>query len=936
MANTPSTVWPVNELGEIVFDEGQGSNYVTGFVSDGFVPTTTSGKVAAVMRNKPTGSLPMVMIGGDHAYRAWYGNKGDDGMMAAYQNYGIKPYIAICTDPLTGAAPTGDGCLSWQQLLQIKNAGAEIHAHGVKHPAIWEQISTGIAVWYTGNDSSATGQVTYTNVGAQPVPANVQLVSSSNNDNITLPVASYPTLELLAAAINATGKWGCEVDTSLPAGTPSAYLLGHVSPITLTKLPFTAVGFSVGGGAILLRYEGTAYKRMVISRPYNSNNITLYGDGVQLANWNALTQTTLSSLVSAINSLGVSGLTANLCTNGNLSNWTSRSYNSLTGNESTLCLKFFENLELGQRTVSLDSCYMSRSKVIQNQQETCAATAASNGVELKGFIQSGSNYFPWTIPGASKFISHRCSPNLISVGPVMGISRTSKQPNAHIHQNINSPRILCYYSGVGTATIELDAKGFLNGVVTGAPNSFSFDLKQPAYATIKQVIDAVSAVSGWSATAFGLSTQASPNHDSSSVLFRGASPYNAKNTIGYNGAPISASVVGLQRERAALDALVDSKGFYINRLIHSIYADGSSKFTGLTAGAIAPEYGDCSEYTFNGALSYIQKLVQAGKIQQVTPYEFALARQSAPAPDNYVFNPHFVSSGETLLVDESNQTRVPSGAGARIPGWVTSGASSNIASMTAQDGVLTITTTSNASINPVTQYITLERGKEYEMGMDVEMVGVSSGGYLRLQIVKSRKLLPLNSPRETAGTEGFLSHAVYGNQTVVQRFFIDDDNANPLGQIIGNVAEPFNLSTNKQISLNIDNVGVISNIDCSSGAVSNTAVTAAEVAAAINAAIKASGTYPAEFWNAASAVAGKVVITSPYRRTVDTVFAVQVTAGTADAQTAIFGSNNNKAYSPNIKRASAVDFPYQLTVAVAAQGTIKLSNVYIKEVKENV
>ena len=48
MANTPSTVWPVNELGEIVLANGKGTTNVVGFVNEGFIPTTPDNTVPAV------------------------------------------------------------------------------------------------------------------------------------------------------------------------------------------------------------------------------------------------------------------------------------------------------------------------------------------------------------------------------------------------------------------------------------------------------------------------------------------------------------------------------------------------------------------------------------------------------------------------------------------------------------------------------------------------------------------------------------------------------------------------------------------------------------------------------------------------------------------------------------------------------------------------
>ncbi len=45
---TETNVWPVNELGEIVFEAGAGTNNVVGYLNSSFIPTTISGKKVPV------------------------------------------------------------------------------------------------------------------------------------------------------------------------------------------------------------------------------------------------------------------------------------------------------------------------------------------------------------------------------------------------------------------------------------------------------------------------------------------------------------------------------------------------------------------------------------------------------------------------------------------------------------------------------------------------------------------------------------------------------------------------------------------------------------------------------------------------------------------------------------------------------------------------
>lgn len=892
----------------------------------------------------PDATKPIVMIGGDHAYAMWYGTNGNDGMAAWYAKYGVRPYCAINTDTSTGTAPGSSGCMTWLQTAAIQSKGAELLSHGTTHPNNWEQISSGIAVWYTGADAGTpTGQVTYSNVTQHPVPANLVLTSSASTDNVTLSLVTYTTLATLAAAIIATGKWNCEIDPSLPTNTPTANLIGQVSAVNLTKSSSTAGGFAVGGALILLTYTGTAYKRVICYRSYNSNLFIIMADGVQIGSWSLTSGSfnTLTLLVAAINALAITGLTATLCNNGGVSAVGSRSYVSLTGKEATTAIGFQENVGLGQRTISLDCCYMSRAQVIINQQTVSQTTAQSNGVTLQGFAQSGSSYYPWTIPGNSAFQNHRHNGFLNSYSPVASISRVTSQPNALTHQNIQGAYLRFYYTGAGTtATIQLTSGSLLVGTVTGSgsgTDSFSFDVTNGSYNTIKKIRDAVQAINSgvWTVTSLGLSISASPNHDPSSVLTTGLAALDAKNVIGYTGAQIPASAVSLSREIAALDALADCPGFYYYRLAHKVIYDGSSGFSGMSAVDPYPAYGDISESALDGTLSHMQALIQAGSIINLTPNQFAKIRQISPKPTNFVFNPNFrYSSGENLLVNETSASAVPNGAGHRIPGWDINGSSVGISAISIANNALTITTTSATGINPFNQQIQLEPKKEYEFGADVTLTNFTSGGYVRLQLLSQQKNPPYTSPRDS--TVGFYTQPIYDSQTVVRRFYIDNDDLYPLAQMIGNVTEPFNLSTNNQIGLNVDGVATIANINCALGAVNSSAVTAAEVANAINIAIQNSGSYGAEFWKCASAVAGKVMITCPYRRSAETTFSIITSAGSADAQTAIFGSTNNKSYSPNIKSASASDFLYLFTMSINIIGVVTIANPYIKEIRENV
>ena len=785
---------------------------------------------------------------------------------------------------------------------------------------------------YTGAEAGTpTGIISTTLVGQQPTPNVITLTSPLGGDTQTFAVSTYTTMATIQAAIVATGKWQALIDPSLDSSTPTAKLIGHVSAINLTRSKTDAVGFACGGGALTVAYTGQQYKRIHIYRNVGSSNIVILGDGVQLGAW-TVTTITLAALMSNINSLGVTGLTAALCNNSGVSNNSCHSYNSLQGYENAGCIAFGEFIEVGKNPIVLNHYTMGRTKVISNQFKVSQSVAAANGVTLNNFSQSGGYFYPSTCPGVTPYQIHRGNTQIATQFPGGYVINTAAQQNFSYHQQAILVGVKVYCSSA--ATLQLTSAGLLIGTAT---NSFSLDLTSGSYATIKQVVDAINGTSGWSATAPGLSVAVSPNHDASSVLEFGQGPFAVPAGLSNGqGVFITASNLSKQREIAALYALADSQGFYTQKLVHKLISDGSSAFTGMAAVDQIKTTGDLTESAFAGMLATAQSLAAAGKIQIMTPNQFVNMRAMLNKPANLVFNPKFKNSissgaGDRLLAFEGSPNILSFGD--RVPGWgLWSTNTGNVtAASISPDGVFSITTNSTSTVNPFYQYVQLEPGFEYEFGADVEFVNCAASPTVRFSLFSVNKAAINSSPSETA-SQGYRFRTIGDNNSISQTFFVDKTPNREFAQLISKNAEPYNLSTNNQIGLNIDNRGVIANINCSTGAVSAAAVTAFECVAAINAGIKASGTYPAEFWNCASAIGGKVVITSPYLRSVEAFPAVVTSAGPADAQTTIFGSTNNKIYSGlnTVNRAS--DYVYQLALGINASGTINISNIYIRQI----
>jgi hypothetical protein len=889
----------------------------------------------------------ILLLGSDHAYQQIYGTNGSDGMAGLSKANGITMYDAMNTAVGNPNSPDSPSHMTWAQIKQMADTNLiDPLSHGVTHPTSWDRINTGVTVVYLGSGATCTGIVNYTVVNSIPVSTSFQVTSSNPADSATFLFSTYPTLAELAAAVNATGRYLMTLDHALPGSAPSTNLMGLVSATPIDKINETIGAFACGGG-ILLSYTGSTYSRVSVARNSASAAIQLFADGVSLGpgpGWALLNPlyNTLSKIVLAINGLGISGLTAKLCDNAGATNIAA--YNYLSGNEASTNLAFCANKDIMLVPVSWDSITTSRSTMIGRQFSGSYAAALAKGVAFSGFAYSGGDFFPWTMPAYAGLPNwhFRSTPRDRVYSPAATVVYEPAQPNVRDNQNIAGARIAPYYRGLGaTATVERTATGLLIGVVNGSaadPDSFSFDLNSAPYDTIAELKTAIEGIGGggkWGFNSVGVSTAPFPNHDPSTVLAVSAPRSALNRTGGEPGAHIPADAITVSRANAALDALATSPGFYSDILVHKVLYDGSTGLAGMND-STTPDtnYADMSEFAFNQMLIHAKGLIDNQQIVPMRVSDFHKVRASGyPAPPNLVFNPSFkYSAGENLRVDESAATMI-NGGGKRIPGWILSGGAPGISAISISDSAFNITTTSENSILPLFQIVTLQQGVKYEFGADIEFApGTSPFGYARMFLQPVRGKFPYNSPRET--NPQIMTEAAVTSQCMQRHFELYLPSVSPLPTLIANRTEPFNLSTNKNIRLNLDGIGVTADINCAASAANPNAVTAKEVANAINAALTATANYPAEFYSAASAVNGKVVIRSPYRRGADYIYGVALSSGsTLDAAALIFGSSIGAATNPDTIATGTIDYSFYLIFQLACQGSFKLSNPYLRQLR---
>lgn len=364
---------------------------------------------------------------------------------------------------------------------------------------------------------------------------------------------------------------------------------------------------------------------------------------------------------------------------------------------------------------------------------------------------------------------------------------------------------------------------------------------------------------------------------------------------------------------AAIDALADSPGFTATLLMHKVLPDGTSGYFLPTNDLV---YYDQTESDWNTVLAAIKTKLDSGQIRQAKFSDLAELPPQRP-PTNWLFNPLFRNSGESLLAI----------SGYLIPGWNINTAS-GYASVSVSNGVLSIAPSSSSDTNPIYQACQLPSGT-WEFTADVEIDGYTTGNgvYLYTGRYKSRVMQRMESGSTLTG-ETF----AVGNGTLRHVFEVEP-NA-PMLPEVRSLDGPFNLSTNTNIWLYINSKTAIDNINCAAGAASSSAVTAKEAAAAINAAIATAG-WPPEYHTAARAEGSKLVITCPYITRDHTSYIEIRAASTASATATIFGGVAQYHYgkarlaSGDWRSGSVV---VGVGVALANGATVRISNPQLRRV----
>lgn len=746
----------------------------------------------------PSIDKPLLLLGGDHPYAQWR-----TGLAPLYRATGVAPYLAINTNSTgeNNLDPGQTDMMTWGQIAALTDV--EILSHGARHIQDWTRINTGIVISYTGANATATVTISATQITC----------ADSGSNAFTL--SSY-TLTSLATAVNALTGWSMTLAAEL-AGTESASVLQQIASTTVKNVSqkFAA------GGAIMIKYNGTAYREVTVY--VASNTLKVFADGVRVVSQSITGGATLNTLVTAVNG-AVTGLVCKLCDNQHAETSSFPTY--VSGSELAASVLGTGTLPLScvEQPVVLQSG-LSAWYMAERQMQVCQDAIVAQGIQTTGFANSGNGAIRATLAGHMQFATARAN-------------------------------------SIDTIDTTL---------ATNAPRAM------PTWMT---------------------------------------SYFRPTTTL------LSTTYTTVGRVTAIFDALADSPGFTVDLLMHKVLEDGSSSYDFSSTDS---SYYDQTETNWVAAMTALKTKLDARSLYSVYPRELPSMAARAARPKNLVFNSKFKNAGESLLTASASSVLVP--------GWNLLTAAADFSTVTVDsNGDITCAMLTASEKTPLQQYLWLEPGKTYDIGVQASIGSYATGNGASIQIQPVRgwqfdgwaaQQTNINRSNYTTALDGSLR----------MRFTVPTPP--PFGRariISASFGSGIDMTTNKKINLNVFAKGAF-DIDCSVGAASAASVQAHEAAAAINTAIKANASYPAELHAIASAENGKVILEVP-KRGPDGSFVMLVVDGTATSITStMFGASDMRA-SSNWEQPNPFAMPVALNllIALSSGASCKFSRPYCEEV----
>lgn len=808
---------------------------------------------------------PVIVLGGDHPYLQWYGTNGYDGMAAMYLDRGLRPYMAINTRDPGGEFPGAPGRLSWTQIAELAARGVEITNHGARHFQSWLRCTSGITVRYNGAGTDA-----FLTINSSKLLTTTCTGAAGDNQSFDLTNASYNTLQKVVNAFNAVA--GGKYQAAL-----AAELVGDEDSINLAQV----TGLGIHGGAadtgfsVATRANSTAYVvgNVVKASPDNGYFFvctTAGTSGAGLPTWNTEVGAT---------------------TTDGTATWTCR-YPQAQYLGSTVSIVPFKGWNVSASGGLIVQHIQSSGAARNTAMITIASnllTLSEDGVQVAQFNLTSANYNTLTkiaaaIGAVTNWFAKVCDQTYYDAG-TYGASNAGPAYNNYcgggeLSRDLKNVAALdCSSSWVRLETglsqwyvIERNVQKAHDDMVANGVTPKAFC--QSGGEFYPWLAAGHTQYDSWRGDPFSRSS-INPMQERLSVLktYSGWFPHRDFNDT----VPLSSATM-----QSYVDALIDSGPWLSYTLCHWLQVDGSSGYN-LNPQPPGAGFGS-SEAIYKAFLDYLRTKIEAGRLLNATPSELPRIVAGAAEPRSLIFNPKLVNNGDALGSLSSD--------GKKIAGWlVRTGTTPTIS---VANGVMSITAIGSQQL-PLAQDFSPEPGVTYEAGLYVEFDATHAGNGIRLGL-QTRRGGSSSGPRFRDMDPGGLNvlASQYQNRSGLLRFrFTWPKRADYARAYIRGVnTEPFDLSVNKNIQVNYDNIGATADIDCSVGAVSVSAVTAKEVAARINTVVAATAAYltRAEFHNIARAENGRVIIELPYRGNPGSTFWVRALAGSVNSALAtIFG-----------------------------------------------
>ena len=707
----------------------------------------------------------------------------------------------------------------------------------------------------------------------------------------------------------------CRLATSL-ANALSGTAISYVDAGTPTNtISFGQSQYLCAGGGLELTYNSTnppSRYSHVWARHTSSANFSVFGDGPQNYNHTGSTGS-LSTLASNVRALVGAEFRALLCDDGAYSTDGTTITNKPTymfGDELETNLHQTNYVEFGSRP-GLMEAGLSQPYIIRRHMQRVVDVAASNGITIKHFAQSGGNFYEWMATD-SVLGMHRGNPLYRSTTPFP--ARRDKLGNFIVHRTLTNNETGQTYYGENIAAIPsalaghgsvqkcepwvmcllmhvLKADGSSGYSITSLPSGY-FDQYEADWVTF---LDAVKA----QVTAGTLRTM---TFDELSKIPRTSAPTNLWFNPGLqNGGASRAPAAGAQDGGFWVPGALIIRASTVSSLTISSgamrWVNSSATATEIINQYVILETGKTYEvscdfkqvaYTSGAGLQWSVQALHGNVKDLIQP------------DDNWKFTgEQKFQSGRVAM-----RFQVPASRGWIAP-KVVAGYLSQTATFSSSTGLLMTVGTSIPALSKIT-------------------FSAASGGALPTGLTLYTTYWTI-STGTTSKLATSLANAIAGTAIA----YTDAGSGTITAQYI---PATYDLSVNKNIKIAVIGGGTTADIDCSGGTAA--ATTAKEIAAKINAAIAADSYYSqkAEYHNIATVVDGRLTLTAPYIGT-DQGSSLAVSAGSsASAVAAIFGNATVDGRAQFVGAMTSEQFTFRLALRAAFAGTAEVRDFDLREV----